>query len=98
MTHKQLSDITGVELCASKKTNIIDPTPAEVYDMMEERFPECAEWLRETIPGETVYIRSSPNKRAAVMRWDDGIRTAAEVARLAGCSVSTVKRVRQDSA
>ena len=96
MTNKQLSDITGVELCASKKTNI-DITDKQLFALLQERHPEAAQLLLDWRGGEDMHIPLGRDKRAAVMRWDDGIRTAAEVARLAGCSVSTVKRVRQDS-
>ena len=96
MTHKQLSDITGVELCADKKTNI-DITDKQLFALLQEKHPDAAQLLLDWRGGEDMHIPLGRDKRAAVMRWDDGIRTAAEVARLAGCSVSTVKRVRQDS-
>ena len=94
MTNKQLSDITGVELCASKKTSI-DITDKQLFALLQERHPDAAQLLLDWRGGEDMHIPLGRDKRAAVMRWDDGIRTAAEVARLAGCSERTVRNVRR---
>lgn len=93
----RLDDITGVARCAAKKNHIVDPKPSDIFDEVEERFPECAEFLRETIPGDFLYVRAKQSKRAAVKRWDDGRRTTKEVASMAGCCERTVRRARQDA-
>lgn len=74
-----------------------DITDRELFRMIEQHHPEAAEILLQYRAGETMHVPTTPggSKMALVRLYDDGTRTRAEVARLAGCSVSTVRRVRR---
>ena len=74
-----------------------DITDRELFTMLEQHHPEAAEILLQYRAGEAMHVPTSGgSKMALVRRYDDGTRTRAEVARLAGCSVATVRRVRKN--
>ena len=95
MTHKQLSDITGVELCADKKTSI-DITDKQLFALLQAQHPDAADFLAQHRRGEAMHIPATGDKRAMVREVDDGTRTVEEVARLCGCCERTVERVRAE--
>jgi len=90
-------DITGLGKCRNGKTNI-DLTDKELFAILETEISKpAADFLREHRRGEAMHIPATVDKRAMVRDVDDGTRTVEEVARLCGCSISTVKRVRHDA-
>lgn len=74
-----------------------DITDRELFTMLEQHHPQAAEILLQYRAGEAMHVPTTPggSKMALVRLYDDGTRTRAEVARLAGCSISTVRRVRK---
>lgn len=73
-----------------------DITDRELFTMLEQHHPQAAEILLQYRAGEAMHVPTSGgSKMARVRLYDDGTRTRAEVARLAGCSIATVRRVRR---
>ena len=86
MTHKHLSDITGVDLCADKKTSI-DITDKQLFALLQEKHPEAAQLLLDWRGGEDMHIPLGRDKRAAVMRWP-WVRLPPQHKRAAGRKVA----------
>lgn len=74
-----------------------DITDRELFTMLEQHHPQAAELLLQYRAGEAMHVPSSgASKMDRARHYDDGTRTRVEVARLAGCSVATVRRVRKN--